>query len=103
LEWLFLPPTSPIVKVIAEVCFGAIVLKNSLVRLLAAIFVSQRPAPQLFIALLDNSANRSFVVYRFPDFFNNTGHQHAFPRPRLSARCRFGQDGVSRRPRLTLG
>jgi hypothetical protein len=22
-KWLFLPPTSPIVKVIAEVCFGA--------------------------------------------------------------------------------
>jgi hypothetical protein len=45
------------------------VLKNSLARLLTAIFESGRPAQQLFIALLDNSTNQSFAIYRVPDFF----------------------------------
>ena len=41
----------------AKVAFRAIVLKNSLARSLAAISESERPAQQLFISLLGNSAN----------------------------------------------
>src|SRR5262249_52858107 len=55
----------------AKVRFSAIVLKNSLAPLLTAIFESGWPARQLCIALLDNSTNQSFAVYRPPDFFNN--------------------------------
>jgi hypothetical protein len=55
-----------------------IVLKNSPTPLLAAIFEATWPARQLFIALLNNSTNQSFAVYRSPDFFNNIAPKPSF-------------------------
>jgi hypothetical protein len=53
------------------------VLKNSLARLLAAIFESMRSAQQLLIASIRNGTNQYFRVYRPPDFFNNIRQQYA--------------------------
>ena len=52
---------------------GGMVLKNSLTHVQTAIFESGQSSERLFIALLDNSTNQSFVVYRPDDFFNTIG------------------------------